>query len=155
MPAEYTSIFAKYLCKASGVKVWEVYDGQELLPGNIYLASGNRHLGIEQGAFLRLRTYNTPPENHYRPSIDHLYRSLAPLKNVLGILLTGMGNDGLRGAHEIVKNGGAIMAQDFESSVVWGMPGAVVQANLCSAVESPQGIRRLLDQLHHNFGRLA
>ena len=77
-----------------------------------------------------------PPENSCRPAVDVLFRSAANVygSRVLGIVLTGMGHDGLKGAIEIIKAGGRIWAQDQESSVIWGMPGAVVKENLAEKV---------------------
>jgi two-component system chemotaxis response regulator CheB len=77
-----------------------------------------------------------PPENSCRPSVDVLFRTAAQVygKNLLSVVLTGMGSDGLKGAQEILLNGGAVIAQDQETSVVWGMPGAIVEANLAEKI---------------------
>ncbi|MGI4850892.1 MAG: chemotaxis-specific protein-glutamate methyltransferase CheB [Janthinobacterium lividum] len=147
MPAQFINVFAKYLQKKSGIKVYEAIDGQEILPGCIYLASGNYHMVVETTPKLHIRIVDSPPENFYRPSIDILYKSLAPLKNVLAIILTGMGCDGLKGCAEIVKKGGTVIVQDPQLSVIAEMPESIVAENLCSAIETPQGIRKILQQL--------
>src|SRR5262249_37241804 len=76
------------------------------------------------------------PENYCRPAVDPMLRSIAEIygKNALVLILTGMGQDGLKGSEAVVKAGGAIIAQDEATSVVWGMPAAVANAGLCSAV---------------------
>jgi two-component system chemotaxis response regulator CheB len=83
-----------------------------------------------------LRLMKTPAENFCRPSVDPMLRALAQIygRRLLVVILTGMGQDGLRGAEQVVKTGGMVIAQDEASSVVWGMPGAVANAGLCSAV---------------------
>jgi two-component system chemotaxis response regulator CheB len=77
-----------------------------------------------------------PPENFCRPAVDPMLRSLALAfpGRVLAVMLTGMGQDGLLGAEQVVAGGGSVIAQDEASSVVWGMPGAVARAGLCQAV---------------------
>jgi two-component system chemotaxis response regulator CheB len=83
-----------------------------------------------------LRLLKTPPENFCRPAVDPMLRSLAQAYGgkVLCVILTGMGADGLKGAQVLVGVGGAVLAQDEATSVVWGMPGAVAAAGVCSAV---------------------
>ena len=77
-----------------------------------------------------------PPENFCRPAVDVLFRSAAGVygDGVLGVVLTGMGQDGLRGSEEIVRRGGRVIAQDEATSVIWGMPGSAVASGVCSAV---------------------
>ncbi len=83
-----------------------------------------------------LRLTKSEPENYCRPAVDPMLRSLAALygPNLLVIILTGMGSDGHKGAEAVVAAGGSVIAQDEDSSVVWGMPGAVATAGLCAAV---------------------
>ncbi|MDP3533305.1 MAG: CheB methylesterase domain-containing protein, partial [Alphaproteobacteria bacterium] len=98
----------------------------------------------------RIKIIDSPPENYCKPSVDPMLRSLSQLygPRVLTIMLTGMGSDGLKGSTLVVENGGTVLAQDEASSVVWGMPGAVTHAGLCSAVipltEIPLKIHSLL-----------
>src|SRR5581483_1860190 len=109
----------------------------EIAPGRIYVAPGGYHMVAEaQGTARRLRLLATPPENFCRPAVDPMLRSLAEIygARVLSIILTGMGQDGMRGAEAIVAAGGNVAAQDEATSVVWGMPGAVATAGLCCAV---------------------
>ena len=93
-------------------------------------------LAERQGNVNVIRLSDGPPENFCRPSADPMLRSLAPLfqKRLMLVVLTGMGADGLKGAQCVIDNGGSVVAQDEASSVVWGMPGAVANAGLCSAV---------------------
>src|SRR3546814_13709353 len=86
------------------------------------------------GSVIRLNQES--PENFCRPSVNPMLRSLAPLYGaaLLTIILTGMGTDGQKGAAEVVQAGGTVIAQDEDTSVVWGMPGAVATSGLCSAV---------------------
>ncbi|NIR45409.1 MAG: chemotaxis response regulator protein-glutamate methylesterase, partial [Gemmatimonadetes bacterium] len=101
------------------------------------VAPGNFHMVVEaaaQGEVVRLD--GSPPENHCRPAVDPTLRSAAAAygNRTLAVILTGMGQDGLRGSERVVEAGGTVIAQDEATSVVWGMPGAVATAGLCSAV---------------------
>ena len=90
----------------------------------------------------KVKLTQDPPENFCRPAVDPMLRSLIPIygSRILTVILTGMGADGHKGSHDIVEAGGEILAQDPESSVVWGMPGAVARAGLCTAVEPLESI---------------
>jgi two-component system chemotaxis response regulator CheB len=137
MPPTFTSILAQHVAKASGWPCREAQDGETILPGNIYVAPGDHHLLIDRkGPNAVARLTRDPPENFCRPAVDPMLRSLAQAYGgkVLTVILTGMGSDGLKGGREIISAGGTIVAQDEDSSVVWGMPGAVATAGLCTAV---------------------
>jgi two-component system chemotaxis response regulator CheB len=138
MPATFTTILAEHLARVSNRACAEAKDGEPLEPGRIYVAPGDFHMIVEgHGPAKRtLRLLKTPPENFCRPAVDPMLRSLADSfgRRVLVAILTGMGYDGQRGAERIVEAGGTVIAQDETSSVVWGMPGAVALAGLCSAV---------------------
>jgi two-component system, chemotaxis family, protein-glutamate methylesterase/glutaminase len=137
MPATFTTILAEHIERASGIPTVEGSDGLPLEGGHAYVAPGDYHMVIEaQGTQRVLRLLKTPPENYCRPSVDPMLRSLSRVygRKVLGVILTGMGQDGLRGGESVVAAGGALIAQDEATSVVWGMPGAVASAGLCSAV---------------------
>jgi two-component system chemotaxis response regulator CheB len=137
MPPTFTTILAQHIAKASGWPSREAIDGEALRPGNIYVAPGNQHLLIERRGNERVvKLTGDPPENFCRPAVDPMLRSLATAygPRVLSVVLTGMGSDGLKGGRELVAAGGTVVAQDEASSVVWGMPGAVATAGLCSAV---------------------
>lgn len=139
MPATFTAIFAEHLARATGVGCSEAVDGEPVRPGHVHIAPGGLHMTV------RVRDGRTvtalddgPRENFCKPSVDPLFRSLAEVyrDRVLGVMLTGMGCDGAAGAKALVDAGSTIVAQDEASSVVWGMPGAVARAGLCSAVLS-------------------
>ncbi len=137
MPATFTSLLAGHISRASSAPCAEAEDGEAILPGRIYLAPGDYHMFAESGDSGNvLRLTNSEPENYCRPAVDPMLRSLAVLygPRLLVIILTGMGSDGHKGAEAVVAAGGSIVAQDEETSVVWGMPGAVATAGLCSAV---------------------
>jgi two-component system chemotaxis response regulator CheB len=137
MPAAFTPILAQHIAQAGSRPCQEAQDGTPLKSGHIYLAPGEFHMEISrrESEFCTKLTQE-PPENFCRPSVNPLFRSAAQHfgQHVLAVMLTGMGCDGLDGAHAIHRAGGLIIAQDEESSVVWGMPGAVATANLCTAV---------------------
>lgn len=137
MPATFTKILAQHIEQQSGVPSCEGADGMRLERGRLYVAPGGMHMEItdkDGGAVIRLS--NAPPENFCRPAVDPMMRSAVKLygRKVLGVILTGMGQDGLAGGKVLVEAGGRLIAQDEASSVVWGMPGAVAMAGLCSAV---------------------
>ncbi len=151
MPATFTPILAEHLTRIGCMPCTEARDGEALVPGRIYLAPGDRHLLIEGNrSALRARLTMDPPENFCRPSVDPMLRSAAAVceGRVLVAMLTGMGRDGLDGTKRVVEAGGAAIAQDEASSVVWGMPGAIAQAGLCHAVlPLPKIAPRLLEML--------
>jgi two-component system chemotaxis response regulator CheB len=137
MPAFFTAHLAERLAKTAGLPVREATDGEVVRAGEVLLAPGGRHLEIVSDAGQpRVRLTDAPPENSCRPAADVLFRSAVKLwgSGTLGVVLTGMGKDGLAGSREIVAAGGSVIAQDEFSSVVWGMPGEVVRAGLADAV---------------------
>jgi two-component system chemotaxis response regulator CheB len=137
MPATFTAVLAQHLARASGRPCAEAANGMEIKPGSIYLAPGDYHMQIirEGGAYVA-QLSQTPPENFCRPSVDPLFRSVAQLfgGESCAVILTGMGSDGCKGALVMATAGAPIIAQDEASSVVWGMPGAVANAGICSAI---------------------
>ncbi len=137
MPPTFTTIMAEHLARASGRPAHEPHDGEPIRPGTIYLAPGGRHMQVERRDRLPVVALDDGPlVNFCRPAVDPLFASAAQVWGgaVLALVLTGMGADGARGAAAIVAAGGSIVAQDESTSVVWGMPGAVARAGLCSAV---------------------
>lgn len=137
MPSTFTTILAQHITKVAGWPCTEAQDGEEIVAARAYLAPGDYHMTVEAGGSLGvLRLDQNPPENFCRPAVDPLFRSLATVlgAKVLGLVLTGMGHDGLAGGHALVEAGATIFAQDEASSIVWGMPGAVATGGLCSAV---------------------
>ncbi len=137
MPPTFTTIMAEHLARASGRPAHEPHDGEPIRPGTIYLAPGGRHMQVERRGRLPVVALDDGPlVNFCRPAVDPLFASAAQVwgGTVLALVLTGMGADGARGAATIAAAGGSVVAQDEASSVVWGMPGTVARAGLCSAV---------------------
>ncbi len=137
MPATFTKILAEHINRMTGWTCQEATDGMVIEPGQIYLAPGDFHMVVEgTGPQKKLRLNQDPPENFCRPAVDPMLRSVVAAygKKVLTVILTGMGSDGLKGSKIVVETGGDLIAQDEATSVVWGMPGAVAQAGICSAV---------------------
>ncbi len=133
MPPIFTRLLAERLATQSTLAVAEAAAGEILRPGQVRVAPGGSHLILErQGTQIRLQLHQGEPENSCRPAVDVLFRSVAEVYrgNTLAVVLTGMGNDGLRGCEAIRKAGGQILVQDEASSVVWSMPGFVAKAGL-------------------------
>ncbi|GAB6039404.1 protein-glutamate methylesterase/protein-glutamine glutaminase [Endothiovibrio diazotrophicus] len=130
IPEAFSGPFAQRMDGCSAVKVFEARDGQQVLPGHVYIAPGSHHLLLARdGARFVCRLSDGPPVNRHRPSVDVLFRSVAQNagQNAIGVLLTGMGDDGARGLKEMREAGAPTIAQDEKTSVVWGMPGAAVK----------------------------
>jgi two-component system chemotaxis response regulator CheB len=137
MPPLFTKMLAERLDSKSKIKVVEGQAGMVLAPGAAYLAPGDYHMVLQRKGLQTVLSLNQdPPENSCRPAVDVMFRSVASLygSTVLGVILTGMGQDGLRGCELIHEAGGQILAQDEASSVVWGMPGFVAKAGLADRV---------------------
>jgi two-component system chemotaxis response regulator CheB len=112
------------------MSVAEAEDGKVILPGHVYIAPGGCHLLVERnGARYVCQLHEGTPVNRHRPSVDVLFRSVAQNVgvNAIGIILTGMGDDGARGLKEMHDVGAITVAQDEHTSVVWGMPGEAVK----------------------------
>ena len=130
IPAAFSKPFAERMNRCSPMAVCEAQDGQYILQGHVYIAPGDQHLMVERdGARYRCRLSDGPPVNRHRPSVDVMFRSVAQNvgPNAIGVILTGMGDDGARGLKEMLDAGASTIAQDEASSVVWGMPGAAVK----------------------------
>jgi two-component system, chemotaxis family, protein-glutamate methylesterase/glutaminase len=137
MPPVFTKHFAKNLSDKSKILVEEGMAGAPLRAGRAWVAPGNYHMTLKRdGTMVRIQLNQNPPQHSCRPSADVLFRSAAELygPSTLGVVLTGMGQDGLRGSECIAEAGGQIVVQDEASSVVWGMPGFVAKAGLADAV---------------------
>lgn len=138
MPATFTTILAEHISRSTGCLAAEATEGETVRPGRVYIAPGDFHMVVEAAASggKILRLSKAPAENFCRPSVDPMLRSLARIygRRLLCVILTGMGHDGCKGSEVVVSAGGTIVAQDEATSVVWGMPGAVANAGLCSAV---------------------
>ncbi len=137
MPPVFTKCLAERLSIKASIPIHEGQPGDVLIAGQAWIAPGDYHMGVERkGTQVVLAMNQDPPENSCRPAVDVLFRSVAKVyrANVLCAVLTGMGQDGMRGAEAVREAGGVVLAQDEASSVVWGMPRAVVQAGLAHAV---------------------
>ena len=158
MPPLFTKSLAERLRAVCKVKVEHAEEGVVgLKPGTAYIVKGAMNGHIEKpGASLLLRVKPEPREAVYKPSVDVLLETAgaAAGKHAVGVVLTGMGEDGLLGGRALVAAGGMILAQDEESCVVWGMPRAVTVAGLAS-VAKPQEIGRHLAGAGRGVGRLA
>ena len=137
MPATFTSILADHIGRVSGAPCAEAKHGEPLVAGRIYVAPGDNHMVVvKEGGGLKLALNQDPPENFCRPAVDPMFRSVSKVfgDRALGLVLTGMGQDGYEGGKVLTDAGGTVLAQDEDTSVVWGMPGAVASGGLCSAV---------------------
>lgn len=137
LPASFSTAFAERLDRHSAMSVREASDGEAILPGHAYLPAGGRHLRvIRDGARWRCRVDDGVPVNLHKPAVDVLFRSVAQNAgaNAVGVILTGMGEDGARGLLEMKQAGATTLAQDEASSVVWGMPGSAVRLGAADEV---------------------
>jgi two-component system, chemotaxis family, protein-glutamate methylesterase/glutaminase len=137
MPATFTTVLAQHIERASRRPTSEAADGMDIRPGHIYLAPGDYHFEIARSGTSHIaRLSQTPPQNFCRPSVDPLFHSVAQFFGAesCAVMLTGMGSDGCGGAKAIAAAGAPVIAQDEATSVVWGMPGAVAHAGICSAI---------------------
>jgi two-component system chemotaxis response regulator CheB len=135
MPPIFTSHLASRLGQVSPLRVREAAANDLITPGGVWVAPGNYHLTVRRsGTSAQTSINQAPPENSCRPSVDVLFRSAAEVygPNTLAVVLTGMGQDGMRGARNIREKGGEVLIQDEATSVVWGMPGAVWNAGLAN-----------------------
>jgi two-component system, chemotaxis family, protein-glutamate methylesterase/glutaminase len=137
MPAQYTHTLAERLNEASPLEVVEACDAMALEGGWAYIAPGGRHMKvIRRGEKLVIQITDDPPENSCRPSVDTLFRSAAEVLggNVIAVIMTGMGRDGAEGCRLLKQQGGYIIAEHADSCIVFGMPKAVIDANLADSV---------------------
>jgi two-component system chemotaxis response regulator CheB len=150
MPPTFTAILAEHLSRVVNRPVREAVDGEPVNAGVIYIAPGGKHMTVERrdGAVV-IALDDGALINFCKPAVDPLFSSAAAVwgHKVMALVLTGMGADGLAGARAIVSAGGHVLAQDEASSVVWGMPGQVAHAGLCSAVLPLAGISTTLIRL--------
>ncbi len=137
MPPMFTALLADRLTAISTIKFQEGQQGQVVTPGQAYIAPGGKHMEVKrEGLRTVIQLHEGPPENSCRPAVDVLFRSVVTAygSSALGVILTGMGQDGLHGCQHLREQHGQVIAQDEKSSVVWGMPGCVVQAGLADSV---------------------
>jgi two-component system chemotaxis response regulator CheB len=150
MPASFTPAFAARLDKLCAITVREAADGDTLQPGIAYLAPGGKQLLLQgRGGKKQLRVVEAEEGETYRPSVDITFNSIANFypSQTLALILTGMGADGKEGARSLKRGGSQVWAQDEASSVVYGMPAAVVEAGLSDRVLPLSEITTALLQL--------
>jgi two-component system chemotaxis response regulator CheB len=159
MPALFTEALATRLAYKTGLCVREARDGESFVPGVIFLAPGDFHLGlVRQSNGVNLRVFKSEPVHSCRPSVDVLFKDAVQVfgPDCLGVILTGMGLDGLAGCEGIHHAGGQVLVQDEASSVVWGMPGAVAQAGLANAIlPLDQMASEILSRVRNPLSRLG
>ena len=151
IPATFSAPFAARLDRCGAMRACQAEDGQQIVPGHVYVAPGGRHLQVvRSGARYVCRLNDEAPECFQRPAVDVLFRSVAQHvgPNAVAAVLTGMGEDGARGLLAVLKAGGRTLVQDEASSVVWGMPGAAFRLGAAEAVVpldqiAEQQLRRL------------
>ena len=138
MPKYFTKVFAENLNAVAAMPISEAQDGVELRPGEGFVAPGNQHVVIsrEKDGRPRVRFTNKPLEQPYRPSIDCAMASAAEQfgQSTVGLVLTGMGSDGMAGSEKVKEHGGTVLVQDEATSLIYGMPRAVIDAGLADRV---------------------
>jgi two-component system chemotaxis response regulator CheB len=146
MPELFTRLFAERLDSRCRLRVREVAEGDPVCAGTVSIARGNWHMevlaALLAGSSPTLHLNQDPPENHCRPAVDALFRSVAAVygAGALAVVLTGMGSDGLIGCRAVRDHGGSVLVQDQATSTVWGMPGAVAHAGLAHKVLPLDGL---------------
>ena len=147
LPATFSTAFAERLDRHSAMAVREASDGEAVLPGHAYLPPGGKHLRvIRDGARWRCRIDDGPPVNRHKPAVDVLFQSVAQSAgaNAIGVILTGMGDDGARGLLQLRQAGAPTLVQDEATSVVWGMPGAAFKLG---AAEEQLPLEKIAERL--------
>jgi two-component system, chemotaxis family, protein-glutamate methylesterase/glutaminase len=153
MPPLFTKLLADRLQAQSSFEVVEAANGMALRPGRMIIAPGDYHMRLHRsGKEIVVHLDQGPRENSCRPAVDVLFRSVADIYagGVIGVILTGMGQDGLHGVEHLKSKGAYIIAQDQVSSVVWGMPGAIVEAGLADSV---LGLRAVVPEILRQVSR--
>jgi two-component system chemotaxis response regulator CheB len=150
MPPLFTKQLADRLDKISPLQVKEAEDGEAIKEGVVYIAPGDYHMEVvKENTQKYIKLHQGPPVNNCRPAVDVLFNSLAEIYNgsSLVLILTGMGRDGAEGAKKVKLKGGGVIAQDAQTSVVFGMPRAVIEAGLADEVLSLSEIPKRLREL--------
>ena len=155
IPANFSTSYAQRLDSCCSMSVHEAEAGQKLLPGNVYIAPGDKHLAVKKGANgLEAALLDTERVNHHKPSVEVLFDSITQLglKNTVGVLLTGMGADGSHALLRMKEIGCHTIIQDEATSVVWGMPGVAFSVGAHTEMKPLGGIsKRLLDLTNRYF----
>lgn len=154
MPEGFTGMLARRIQALSEMSITEAVDGEDATVPGIYISPGNQHLTLSKNSRgdVVVNLNQNPRVRSCRPSVDVLFTSMAEIYGdaLIALILTGMGQDGLDGCRVVRERGGRVIAQDEASSVVWGMPGSVVKADLANEVRPldgiPAAVRRLCGQ---------
>ncbi len=137
IPEKFSLPFSQRLGRTCAMRVFHAENGQQIVPGHVYIAPGHLHMTVERsGARYEVRLHDTELVNRHRPSVDVMFNSVAANlgSNAVGVLLTGMGADGARGMLAMREAGAFTIAQDEATAVVWGMPGEAVKLNAVDQV---------------------
>jgi two-component system, chemotaxis family, protein-glutamate methylesterase/glutaminase len=137
MPPKFTSMLAEHIQTQCQIPCMEGAEGMILEANKIYIAPGGFHMVFKkQGENIQIKLDQGPPINFCKPAVDPMFESLVKIygQTILGVILTGMGQDGLEGSRKLVEEHGRLIAQDKETSTVWGMPGMVASAGLCHKI---------------------
>jgi two-component system chemotaxis response regulator CheB len=154
MPANFTRLFSQRLNSVCAIEVREARDGDRVLPGLALIAPGGMHLSVQRsGAQYRVAVQDGPPVSRHKPSVDVLFRSVAKAVggNAMGVIMTGMGDDGARGLLSMREAGATTLAQDEHSCVVYGMPKEAVRMGGVSRVHSLEELPEQLIQYSRQF----
>lgn len=153
MPANFTRLFAERLNSACAIEVREARDGDRVMPGLALIAPGGLHLSVQRsGAQYRVQVQDGPPVSRHKPSVDVLFRSVAKAaeRNALGLIMTGMGDDGARGLRLMHEAGATTWAQDEQSCVVFGMPREAIRMGAVEKIYSLEELpARLIEYCAH------
>lgn len=155
MPENFDTSFCEKIAKICGRECIIAKEGEEIKSGTIYFAPSEKHLTFRNfEGKIKIVLDDSPPINFCKPAVDPMFKSLAKIygKNTFAIILTGIGNDGLEGAKEIAEQGGTVISQDKETSVVWGMPAAVAKAGICNAILPLDKIADFI--IEYSFGKV-
>ena len=145
LPPPFMPVFARQLSVMANREVLVAEEGMKLLPDRVIVASGEAHLMVDEvGGSLVARLLKSKVSSGCMPSVDPMFASVGALLGpaAMAIILTGMGRDGLEGAKRLVEAGGSVIAQDEQSSAVWGMPRSIAEAGLACAILPPDKIAR-------------
>jgi two-component system chemotaxis response regulator CheB len=155
MPEKFTAAFADRLNSICQIEVLEAKNGDRVIPGRALVAPGGRHMQVKRsGAQYHVEVIDAPPVNRHRPSVDVLFRSVAKCagRNVLGIIMTGMGDDGALGMREMHDAGAETIAQDEKTCVVYGMPKEAVKLGAVDKITPLTNIAGLIEAYGRKHG---
>ncbi|WP_295750123.1 chemotaxis response regulator protein-glutamate methylesterase [Undibacterium sp.] len=155
MPEKFTAAFADRLNSICDIEVLEAKNGDRVIPGRALVAPGGRHMQVKRsGAQYHVEVIDAPPVNRHRPSVDVLFRSVAKCagRNVLGIIMTGMGDDGALGMREMHDAGAETIAQDEKTCVVYGMPKEAVKLGAIDKITPLSNIAGLIEAYGRKHG---